>query len=725
MKNLSLRSLLYLIAFAPLAAFLFLSISSVWTSYNRYIALENQLAVQRLANVGADIALLVPGEGLAPPDQVAARRKETDNAFVNLRQLYESWKALGNSDQQIEATAKFLFESKSRLDESRARRDRKQGLSEAEELATLYPVVANGISLIARSGATIGDLDLARFIEGFHALMQINDASLLEGYLATKYLTDEDFAKTFMGYVAHAREVKQIYGVTMRAFLPADIIKALDDFDKGEQGKNLEAIANAMATNAPKGPATLTLPQLGEAVNVGVGVKAQAIVKTGIALNAAAQDRQTALYNDFIKGSIIALVVTILVVILCVVVMRNVSGIIRVIEMRMVELADGKTEAPIPFSTRGDQFGSIARSVEVFRQSAIRNHQLEAEAEDARKRNEAERAELQRRAEAEAEARLNKATGALAHGLQRLAGGDMNCEIHEEFAPQFEALRHDFNTSVSQLRDVLVAVGQSASAVKAGSGEISHAADNLARRTEQQAASLEETAAALEEITTNVKSTSTRTNEARDLVRDARGNATHSSEVVGNAVSAMERIEQASGQIGQIIGVIDEIAFQTNLLALNAGVEAARAGEAGKGFAVVAQEVRELAQRSANAAREIKALISNSNSAVDEGVKLVGDTGRGLTTIAEVVEFINQHMDAISAAAQDQSSGLMQVSTAVNHMDQATQQGAAMVEEMNAASAGLAQEATKLADLLSQFRTEPTGGYSGRSSNRAAVHAAA
>lgn len=129
MKNLSLRSLLYLIAFAPLAAFLFLSISSVWTSYNRYIALENQLAVQRLANVGADIALLVPGEGLAPPDQVAARRKETDNAFVNLRQLYESWKALGNSDQQIEATAKFLFESKSRLDESRARRDRKQGLS--------------------------------------------------------------------------------------------------------------------------------------------------------------------------------------------------------------------------------------------------------------------------------------------------------------------------------------------------------------------------------------------------------------------------------------------------------------------------------------------------------------------------------------------------------------------------------------------------------------------
>ncbi len=200
--------------------------------------------------------------------------------------------------------------------------------------------------------------------------------------------------------------------------------------------------------------------------------------------------------------------------------------------------------------------------------------------------------------------------------------------------------------------------------------------------------------------------TSRRTVEARDLVRDARAKAEQSGVVVGNAVEAMQRIEQASGQISQIIGVIDEIAFQTNLLALNAGVEAARAGDAGKGFAVVAQEVRELAQRSANAAKEIKALINNSEAAVNQGVKLVSETGSGLSSIAEVVQSITGHMDAIASAAQEQSVGLGEVNTAVNHMDQATQQNAAMVEEMNAASAGLAEEASRLASLLSQFRMQ-------------------
>ncbi len=409
------------------------------------------------------------------------------------------------------------------------------------------------------------------------------------------------------------------------------------------------------------------------------------------------------------------------------IVVRRVVGPIGSLTAAMQTLAHGNSDISVPFVDRKDEIGRMAASLEIFREAAIRNKTLEAEAETNRKAAEREKADLQARAEEEAELRLTQATGALAANLRRLAAGDMMCEIQEPLAPQFETLRHDFNTSVIQLRNALVSVGQAVSTVAGGSKEISDASDDLAKRTEQQAAALEETAAALEQITSNVVGTSKRTTEARNVVRDTSGRADHSGKVVRNAVAAMERIEQSSKQIGQIIGVIDEIAFQTNLLALNAGVEAARAGEAGKGFAVVAQEVRELAQRSAKAAKEIKDLISNSAVAVSEGVKLVNDTGEGLSEIAQLVLTVNGHMDAIASAAQEQSAGLAQVNTAVNHMDQATQQNAAMVEEMNAAGAGLAQESASLADLLSGFKlAEPSGqsrysaGSRGLSGNRAA-----
>ena len=166
----------------------------------------------------------------------------------------------------------------------------------------------------------------------------------------------------------------------------------------------------------------------------------------------------------------------------------------------------------------------------------------------------------------------------------------------------------------------------------------------------------------------------------------------------------MQRIEQSSNQIANIIGVIDEIAFQTNLLALNAGVEAARAGDAGKGFAVVAQEVRELAQRSAQAAKEIKDLIRNSSTEVESGVKLVKDTGDALKTIEAYIVTVNQHMDAIAISAREQAVGLSEVNTAVNQMDQVTQKNAAMVEEANASSATLAMESQRLRELIRQFQ---------------------
>ncbi|MGN8171830.1 methyl-accepting chemotaxis protein [Agrobacterium sp. 22117] len=296
------------------------------------------------------------------------------------------------------------------------------------------------------------------------------------------------------------------------------------------------------------------------------------------------------------------------------------------------------------------------------------------------------------------------AVNTIGAALTKLAQGDLSFSIDEPFAPDFEELRRTMNDALSQMRNTLSAVAHSTDQIDMGTREISQSAEDLSRRTEQQAASLEETAAALDEITVNVNNASRRADDARQAAITASNNATRSGHVVADAVAAMSRIESSSNQISNIIGVIDEIAFQTNLLALNAGVEAARAGEAGKGFAVVAQEVRELAQRSAQAAKEIKGLIRNSSEEVSTGVKLVSETGESLRTIHENITSVNQHMEAIASSAKEQAVGLSEVNSAVNQMDQVTQQNAAMVEETNAAGVTLAQETARLRGLVEGFQ---------------------
>ncbi|OWV67154.1 chemotaxis protein [Rhizobium sp. R339] len=314
----------------------------------------------------------------------------------------------------------------------------------------------------------------------------------------------------------------------------------------------------------------------------------------------------------------------------------------------------------------------------------------------------------------------------LGTALRDLSEGNLTRTVDTPFVPSMEQLRHDFNTAIGDLAETMKTIGENAGAIAAGSREIGASADTFSKRTEQQAASIEETAAALEEITTTVNDSSRRADEAGRLVAKTKQGAEQSGVVVRNAVAAMDQIEQSSREINNIIGVIDDIAFQTNLLALNAGVEAARAGEAGKGFAVVAQEVRELAQRSAKAAKEIKALINTSSELVRNGVGLVGETGQALEEIVAQVGDIDGNVEAIVRASKEQAVGLKEINQAVNTMDQATQQNAAMVEESTAASHSLAREAETLRVLLSKFRlpsqTQPVSRPETRQMGSPALH---
>ncbi len=379
-------------------------------------------------------------------------------------------------------------------------------------------------------------------------------------------------------------------------------------------------------------------------------------------------------------------------------------GIDTVLE-GMQRVLSGDLDSRVAALERSDEIGHMARALEQFRQAAIDKRALEADA--ARRQSETDQERATREAQRAQEVQqVQFAVEALGRGLNRLAEGNLTETISQTFRDDLESVRRDYNQTVSRLKQVLSDVSENARSIHANSRQMRAAADDLSRRTEQQAASLEETSAALSQITSTVKTSTEKAEEATAMVDATRINAEESGRIVSEAISAMARIETASNEIGKIINVIDEIAFQTNLLALNAGVEAARAGEAGKGFAVVAQEVRELAQRAAGAAKDIKSLVARSGQEVGTGVELVQATGQALGRIGEDVIRINEHVRSIAQAARDQSIGLQEINTAIGQLDQMTQQNAAMVEETNAASHTLAQDADNLTQIIGQFRLD-------------------
>jgi methyl-accepting chemotaxis protein len=454
---------------------------------------------------------------------------------------------------------------------------------------------------------------------------------------------------------------------------------------------------------------------------------------------------------------------------------RLVSRPIRSISEAMAELARGNMRHNVPGAERGDEIGTMAKAVLVFRDAAVEKTRLEAEGAERDRRVLAEKAELERHAleektEAErqaaaeremATAKLMDAFDAAVGGIvqaaiagdfsQRvplddkqgvirnlaasmntmcetvgrvfadvvrmlgaLADGDLTSRITGDYGGAFATLKDNANATASRLAETIAEIKRAACEVANAADEISAATGDLSQRTEEQAASLEETSASMEQISSTVRHNADNARHASQSASDTCDVGSRGGAVVGRAVEAMSRIEESSHKIADIIGVIDEIARQTNLLALNAAVEAARAGEAGRGFAVVAAEVRNLAQRSSQAAKDIKDLITNSNAQVKDGVELVNRAGNALNEIVQSIKMVADIVADIATASSQQASGIDQVNKALSQMDEVTQQNSALVEQNAATARMLQQQSLQMDQRVSFFRIDAADGTAAR-----------
>ena len=420
------------------------------------------------------------------------------------------------------------------------------------------------------------------------------------------------------------------------------------------------------------------------------------VIGTGVYIN----DLDALFWSQLKTEGSLVLAVIVFCAVVSISIGRGLARSVVDMSMTMEQLAAGKFDIAVEDSHSGQELGRMASALLIFQRSGREKIALEAQARADRERNDTLRRQAAEEAISAERARVTQSFGT---ALSRLAAKDLAYRLVDEVPEAYVALRDDFNRALAELEAALQQVRSGAEHIATGTHEMTLASEDLSRRTEQQAGSLEETSAAMTELSTAVNRTAEASTRTKDTISLAKNEAETSTQIVRQAIEAMDGIQSSSQQISTIIGVIDEIAFQTNLLALNAGVEAARAGESGRGFAVVASEVRALAQRSAEAAKEIKGLILRSSEEVNNGAGHVHATGKAIERIMSQISIIDGGIANIAGQALDQAVTLKQVNTSVGEIDQMTQKNAAMAEQATAACQLLAQEGGNLARLVSQF----------------------
>lgn len=381
------------------------------------------------------------------------------------------------------------------------------------------------------------------------------------------------------------------------------------------------------------------------------------------------------------------------------------NGLIRSVS----DLENRRYQVHIFGIERQDELGAIARGLDAFRTSLLKA--LEVDTLIEQERRQSEKAQQFRHDEDERRlGDIGRVIEQIGGALSSLSNGDLTMQLNQSLPEEFEILRADFNGSISELAKTISGISEAAQTIRGGSETVHSGAENLAQRTEQQAAALEETTAAISQIARSASHSEELITSAQAIGVEACHSAATSADIMRRTRDAMERIESSSGQIVDIVSIIENIAFQTNVLALNASIEAARAGDAGRGFAVVAGEVRTLAQRCAEAAKSVSSLVGKTTEEIHVGADCVHETERALATISGLVTTMGERLTTIVHNAREQAVSLKEVNSAIGVMDRTTQQNAGIADDARSASRSLSDETQSMLHMILRFSLPATHG---------------